>query len=286
MGHTTDVVRTVQAESGDRRAQVAQAALEVLEAEGGRGLTHRAVDRRAALAEGSTSNYYPSREALLTAALQRLVELERPGVRAMEDLAPGGPYEPWRAAELVAGLVQDWLAPDRFGLTVARYELILEARRRPEFQLALNEVRREYRLLAERCSPPPDAATRGTRPAPLAVLDGLMVNQLFEPATALSEAEIVEHLARFFAILLTCPLAQLSISQLAVRRRDDNDPQGGHLMQYILLIYSNNAMDSSASSPRRSRTQFWASTSRSPGARSDRRRPAAAADDGDDRAGR
>ena len=39
---------------------------------------------------------------------------------------------------------------------------------------------------------------RGHAPQLLAALDGLMVNQLFEPATALSEAEIVEHLARFF----------------------------------------------------------------------------------------
>jgi hypothetical protein len=151
------------------------------------------------LAEGSTSNYYPSREALLTAALHRLVELERPGVRAMEDLARGGPYEPRRAAELAAGLVQDWLAPDGMGLTVARYELILEARRRPEFELALSEVRREYRLLAEQllpavgCSDPQRHA-----PHLLATLDGLMVNQLFEPASAMSEAEIVDHLARFF----------------------------------------------------------------------------------------
>jgi hypothetical protein len=32
-------------------------------------LTHRAVDREAGLAEGSTSNYFGTREALLTAAL-------------------------------------------------------------------------------------------------------------------------------------------------------------------------------------------------------------------------
>ena len=83
----------------------------------------------------------------------------------MEDLAPGGPYEPRRAAELVAGLVQDWLAPDRFGLTVARYELILEARRRPEFQLALNEVRREYRPARGGATPRrADAATQRDTP--------------------------------------------------------------------------------------------------------------------------
>ncbi len=184
----------------DRRAAVAEAALEVLEVAGGRGLTHRAVDRRAGLVEGSTSNYFPTREALLTAALRRLVELERPTVQALEDLAPGGPYEPRRAAALVAGHLQDWLAPERLGLTVARYELILEARRRPEFQLALNEVRREYRLLVEQLLPA--AGCRDPhRHAPhlLTVLDGLMVNQVFEPATSLSEAEMVALLARFFA---------------------------------------------------------------------------------------
>jgi DNA-binding transcriptional regulator YbjK len=189
-----------QTEIGDRRAIVAQAAVEVLEAAGGRGLTHRAVDRRAGLVEGSTSNYFPTRGALLTAALRRLVELERPTVQALESLAPGGPYEPRRAAELVAGQLQDWLAPERVGLTVARYELILEARRRPQFQLALNEVRREYRLLVERLLPA--AGCRDPRrhaPRLLTVLDGLVVNQVFEPATSLSEAEMVDLLERFFA---------------------------------------------------------------------------------------
>jgi DNA-binding transcriptional regulator YbjK len=193
-------VAVTQTQIADRRAAIAQAALEVLEAAGGRGLTHRAVDRRAGLVEGSTSNYFPTREALLTATLRRLVELERPTVQALEDLAPGGPYEPRRAAELVAGHLTDWLDPDRLGLTVARYELILEARRRPEFQLALNEVRREYRLLAEQLLPA--AGCRDPhRHAPhlLTLLDGLMVNQVFEPATSLSKAEVIDLLERHFA---------------------------------------------------------------------------------------
>ncbi|MGH2925669.1 MAG: TetR/AcrR family transcriptional regulator [Solirubrobacterales bacterium] len=187
-------------ETGDRRVALAQAALEVLEAEGGRGLTHRAVDRRAKLVEGSTSNCFPTREALLTAALKRLVELERPAVKEMEDLAPGGPYEPRRAAELVTGMIRGWLSPKRFGLTVARYELILEARRRAGFRLALDEVRHEYRLLAERLLPAAGCGDpRRHAPHLLTILDGIMVNQLFASAAALSEAEMVDQLTRFFA---------------------------------------------------------------------------------------
>ena len=183
----------------DRRAAIAAAALEVLEADGGRGLTHRAVDRRAGLPQGSTSNYFKTREALLTTALHHLVELEQPSVRAMEALVPDGPYAPPEAARLVADLVRGWLTPGRSGLALARYELFLEARRRPEFQLALDEVRREYLLLVEQLLP-----TAGCRdphahaPQLLALLDGLVLNQLLQPATELPDDGLVEQLERFF----------------------------------------------------------------------------------------
>ncbi len=183
-----------------RRPLLADAALAVLEAEGGRGLTHRAVDRYAGLSQGSTSNYFPTREALLTAALNRLVELERPSVEALEALVPGGPYPPARSAALVAEMLAGWLAPERAGLAVARYELILEARRRPEFQRALDRVRRGYMALAEQVLPAAGCRDpRAHAPQLLALLDGLMVNQLFEPASALSPIAFADQLERFFA---------------------------------------------------------------------------------------
>ncbi|MDX6583885.1 MAG: hypothetical protein QOI10_3069 [Solirubrobacterales bacterium] len=184
----------------DRRGAIGDAALAVLEAEGGRGLTHRAVDRRAGLPQGSTSNYFQTREALLTAALHRLVELEQPAVRALQALVPEGPYEPHRAAELVAEVLRGWLTPERAGLALARYELFLEARRRPRFRVALDEVRREYLLLVEQLLPTAGCADPHRHaPQLLALLDGLMLNQLLQPATELSDDGLVDQLERFFA---------------------------------------------------------------------------------------
>lgn len=52
--------------ASNRRTLLADAALDVLADEGMRGLTHRAVDRRAAMPPGTTSAYFRTRAALLT----------------------------------------------------------------------------------------------------------------------------------------------------------------------------------------------------------------------------
>jgi DNA-binding transcriptional regulator YbjK len=55
---------------------VADAAVTVLARDGLRGLTHRAVDAEARLPDGSTSNCFRSRTALLEAIVSRLEELD------------------------------------------------------------------------------------------------------------------------------------------------------------------------------------------------------------------
>ena len=61
-------------------------------------------------------------------------------------------------------------------------------------------MRREYRHLAAELLPAAGCqAPQRHAPHLLTALDGMMVNQLFTPATALSEREMVDHLTRFFA---------------------------------------------------------------------------------------
>jgi DNA-binding transcriptional regulator YbjK len=114
------------------RADVlADAALELLAERGARGLTHRAVDEAAGLPPGSTSNHARTRAALLEAAVKRLA------VREAAVLMPAELPDPAEGldglADALALVLHRQLTRHR-ALTVARYELALEATRRPELR--------------------------------------------------------------------------------------------------------------------------------------------------------
>jgi AcrR family transcriptional regulator len=110
----------------DRRPQLLDAALAVVAHKGMKGLTHRAVDAAAGLAEGTTSNYYRNRAALVEAVLDRLLELDADLLR---NVGPAGP--PSNATELAGQLAAMvlTLAGEHAGLTRARLALSLD---RPE----------------------------------------------------------------------------------------------------------------------------------------------------------
>ncbi|MFI6279713.1 TetR/AcrR family transcriptional regulator [Streptomyces sp. NPDC050988] len=119
--------------ASDRRTLLADAALDVLADEGIRGLTHRAVDRRAAMPPGTTSAYFRTRAALLTGLVTRLVQLDQAELQTMAEELP-----PLRTAvELVDGMV-----------LLARQRLTGEGRRRSlaRYACAVESVRdRELR---------------------------------------------------------------------------------------------------------------------------------------------
>jgi DNA-binding transcriptional regulator YbjK len=125
-----------------RRALIADAAISTIARDGMRGLTHRAVDRAAGLPEGSASYYFRTRQALLQATVERLAELtstDMLGSAAVLDSTAAPPL-PGRdldtLAGVTAGLVESWLTTGR-ERQLARYELSLEATRRPELRQTL-----------------------------------------------------------------------------------------------------------------------------------------------------
>ncbi|MEU5284777.1 TetR family transcriptional regulator [Streptomyces sp. CA-278952] len=118
----------------DRRDLIADAAISTVAAAGLRGLTHRAVDAAAGLPAGSTSYYFRTRSALISACYLRLAELSVADVGRWE--AEHGPPHPDSAAEALAALLHHWLTVER-DRQLARFELSLEATRRPELRADL-----------------------------------------------------------------------------------------------------------------------------------------------------
>ncbi|MGW1004732.1 TetR/AcrR family transcriptional regulator [Streptomyces sp. NPDC002520] len=144
--------------SASRADLVADAALALLAERGMRGLTHRAVDEAAGLPQGSTSNVVRTRQALLELAVRRHAEREA-RVLALEEM-PDPAGGPDALADGLALAVHRSLTDGR-DLLIARYELALEATRRPElraFYDATGAVFKEQlaALLTAVGSPAPD----------------------------------------------------------------------------------------------------------------------------------
>ncbi|MEV6051805.1 TetR/AcrR family transcriptional regulator [Streptomyces sp. NPDC052107] len=121
----------VRTPSASRADLVADAALALLAERGMRGLTHRAVDEAARLPLGSTSNVARTRQALLELAVRRHAEREARVLDLAEMPDPRG--GPDALADGLALAVHRSLTRGR-DLLIARYELALEATRRPELR--------------------------------------------------------------------------------------------------------------------------------------------------------
>ncbi|MFF0556729.1 TetR/AcrR family transcriptional regulator [Streptomyces sp. NPDC020472] len=123
----------------ERRTSLLDAAIEVLADEGARGLTFRAVDARAGVPTGTSSNYFSDRDQLLSQVGDRIFVRLTPDP---DDAAAAMAPEPSR--ELVLDLMR-WiarrLAAERT-CYLGLFELRLEAVRRPELRNQLTKVLR------------------------------------------------------------------------------------------------------------------------------------------------
>jgi DNA-binding transcriptional regulator YbjK len=166
--------------STDRPSALADAGLRLIAREGLRGLTHRAVDAEAGVPIGSTSYYFRTRDELVTACVRRLVELD------LAELATAGLAErrmtPEMLADLGADLMWHWITVDPHR-HLARYELLLHSRRRPELAVELHAAGDRLRdaltavLTTQSCADPNTTATWLA-----SCMDGVVLDQLTGPA--------------------------------------------------------------------------------------------------------
>jgi DNA-binding transcriptional regulator YbjK len=178
----------------ERREQIADAALEVLATEGAYSLTHRAVDAHAGLPQGTTSNFFNSRQALFLAAGQRLAERHWAFVHALcREIG-----DPLDRRELVTILNKVMsVTGERRILHLARYELFLAGVRDASLQPILVELRQAsleivVALLRSTQLPEPDHRV----PLLSSLLNGLLFDSLTVPSMAapLTDPEIVREI--------------------------------------------------------------------------------------------
>jgi AcrR family transcriptional regulator len=177
-----------------RRTALLDAAISVLAEEGGRGLTHRAIDRRLELPLGSTANYFATRDALLLAVGDRLLELDLAGISPI----PTGPISKSTAADLIVKQLINWLTPQFKSRQLAHLELVLQSSRDRSLRAAVAKARGDFvdaaaqALAATGCLAPAEHA-----PGLVALYDGLYINQLLYAETPADEESLRGQVERF-----------------------------------------------------------------------------------------
>ncbi|GAA3007270.1 TetR/AcrR family transcriptional regulator [Streptosporangium longisporum] len=121
---------------------VADTAITLLAQRGMRGLTHRAVDEAAGLPPGSTSNLARTRSALLELTLARLARLEAGAFAPLLNAAETDVVDV--LVEMTAQALRTQLTAGR-EMLIARYELALEATRRPELRTIYDLAGQRFR---------------------------------------------------------------------------------------------------------------------------------------------
>jgi len=123
-----------------RRRALTDGALRVLAASGLHGFSHRAVDTAADLPAGTAANYFGSRDALLAATAERVLELHEADMAAAHGLVTGPVDREGLIALLAMSLEMSVkLHHDRY---LAIYELTLESTRRPALRETFDAIKK------------------------------------------------------------------------------------------------------------------------------------------------
>jgi TetR/AcrR family transcriptional regulator, regulator of biofilm formation and stress response len=178
----------------DRRTAIVDAAIELLAEGGTRALTHRMVDRRLGIADGSTSTYHRTRAGLVRAAAVRVAELELATVASTSSAMPADVD----TAEIIAALVSHAMDPERRDQTLARYVLFTEAANDKELAVIMLQGRAPLltageQLLRRAGAKHPERSAR----ALAAFINGLVLGQFVTPEPLLAGNEMLLSIREF-----------------------------------------------------------------------------------------
>src|ERR1700739_3833154 len=134
----------------ERRRNLVDAAIELLAEDGARGLTHLRVDRRAGVADGTTSFYYQTRSALLRGATDRVVQLDLADFTAAMNQAKAarGDKTDSLLSQLAEQAMRTAVEPER-SRARARFELLMVAAREPELSAVFQSLMDQFVAISE-----------------------------------------------------------------------------------------------------------------------------------------
>ena len=183
-----------QQRGADRREALLDATVRLLARQGARAVTHRAVASEAGTTHGAPRYYFATRDELLDEALRRIADRQ---VHAIEELLnEPSPSDPGERAKRLAGFVAGMVSADP-DATIARYELFLEAARRPQLRPSLENWGAAYvKLFAAELTA---GAADPEREAELLLnlLNGLLLRQVATPHEDFEIAVLVPAFERF-----------------------------------------------------------------------------------------
>jgi DNA-binding transcriptional regulator YbjK len=136
--------------AAQRRRDLCDAAIELLAEDGARGLTHLRVDRRAGVADGTTSFYFQTRSALLRGATDRVVELDvadfTAAMNAINTSSDDG--VDLLLSRLAEQAMRTAVEPER-SRARARFELLMVAARDPELSVVFQSLMDQFVAISE-----------------------------------------------------------------------------------------------------------------------------------------
>jgi DNA-binding transcriptional regulator YbjK len=182
-----------------RRRDLCDAAIELLAADGARGVTHLRVDRRAGLPDGTTSFYYQTRAALLRGAIDRVIELDVADFTGALDATDDGEADSL-LSRLAEQAMRTAVEPER-SRARARFELMMIASRDLELGAVFDRLMDQFVAISEAAvaqlqpsgAPPDPELVREQAFAVVTFLGGF----LFLLAYGLAEVDSAKSLERY-----------------------------------------------------------------------------------------
>jgi len=136
--------------AAERRRELCDAAIELLARDGARGLTHLRVDRRAGVADGTTSFYFQTRAALLRAVTNRVVSQDLDDFTAAMTAAKTAGED--RAGTLLSQLAEQAMrtgVEPEWSRARARFELIMMSARDPDLGVLFADLMQKFMAIGQ-----------------------------------------------------------------------------------------------------------------------------------------